>query len=251
VILAVHSSPHLGGNLERMVLRVAESSGLEYELMRLAELNISFCKGCVRCARSKRCVQKDDMALLYKRLESAQGLIIGGLNYNGRFNSLAHTFLERLFPLYHLEPSLKDTPAALVAVGGENPERASRDIAGYLKEISMGKIVGVALFKSDTPPCFSCGLGPECPVGMPALNWATADFKAFTTVKKEMFQRFEHNSDAVDACYRLGQMLNTAVNGNWSRPTSGGGYYLLINREPFHPPFPFHLAEAPFCTHLE
>jgi multimeric flavodoxin WrbA len=36
---------------------------LEHEIIRLAEMEIAPCTGCVRCARSKRCVQQDDMAL--------------------------------------------------------------------------------------------------------------------------------------------------------------------------------------------
>jgi multimeric flavodoxin WrbA len=226
MLLAVHSSPNKGGNLERMLIRVAESSGLAFELIRLAELDIFPCRGCVRCARSKRCVQADGMAPLYAKLEQAQGLILGGVNYNGRVNSLAHIFLERLFPLYHLEPACRDLPAAVVAVGGEGPERASEEMAAYLKDVWFMHHVGTALFVSDTPPCFSCGLGPECPVGMPALNWSRQDVQSFTRVTNKMFLRFEDNRDAVHACDRLGGTLRTAVDGAWTRPRSGGGFFL-------------------------
>ncbi|MFO7876732.1 MAG: flavodoxin family protein [Desulfovermiculus sp.] len=226
MILAFHSSPHPEGNLERIVHCVAQASGLEYEIIRLAEMEIAPCTGCVRCARSKRCVQQDDMAPLYQKLEAAKGLIVGGVNYNGRFNSIIHIFLERLFPLYHQEPALRGLPVAVVAVGGEEPERAGMDIAGYLKEVWMCTLVGTALFKSDTPPCFSCGLGPDCLVGMPALHWPKEEFEAFTAVKKKMFQRFEDNKDVVAGCERLGQSLCISVREGLSRPRSGGGYYL-------------------------
>ena len=229
MILGFHSSPRPGGNLERMVISVAQASGLEHEIIRLAELEISPCTGCVGCGHSKRCVQKDGMTSMYAKLEAAHGLIFGGVNYNGRFNALAHTFLERLFPLYHQEPALRGLPVAVVAVGGEEPERAGMDIAGYFKDIWMCSIVGIALFKSDTPPCFSCGLGTDCRVGMPALNWPKEQFEAFTKVHKKMFQRFEDNRDAVMACERLGQALCTAVREGWTRPGSGGGFYLPMS----------------------
>ncbi len=90
MILAVHSSPQPEGNLERMVNAVAQASGLEYEILRLAEIKIAPCTGCMRCARSKRCIQQDDMATLYQKLETARGLIVGGVNYNGRFNSFSN-----------------------------------------------------------------------------------------------------------------------------------------------------------------
>ncbi|MDZ7761127.1 MAG: flavodoxin family protein [Desulfovermiculus sp.] len=226
MILGIHSSPNLGGNLERMVTAVGQASGLEHEIIKLAEMEIFPCTGCVRCARSKRCVLKDGMDPVYEKLETAEGLIFGGVNYNGRFNAIAHTFLERLFPLYHQEPSLRGLPVAVVAVGGEEPERAGADIASYLKETWLCTLVGTALFKSDTPPCFTCGLGTQCPVGMPALHWPQKEFEAFTAVKKEMFQKFEDNKDAVRACERLGQALHAAIHGDRFRPRSGGGYYL-------------------------
>jgi hypothetical protein len=209
-----------------MVLQVAETSRQEYELVRLADLNISPCMGCVRCAKSRRCVQKDDMGFLYSKLEAAQGLIMGGVNYNGRVNSVAHLFMEKLFPLYHQSPSFRQMPAAVVAVGGEAPEKAAADMASYLKDIYFFQVTGMALYNSDTPPCFSCGLGPECPVGMPALHWSDREFQDFTCVRKEMFQRFENNPDSVMACDRLGQTLEAAITGEWSRPRPGGGFYL-------------------------
>ena len=226
MILAIHSSPNKAGNLERMVIQVAEASGLEYELVRLADLDISPCTGCVRCAKTKRCVQKDDMHPLYSKLECADGLILGGVNYNGRVNSLAHIFLERLFPLYHQDPAFRDMPAAVAAIGGEAPERAAMDMVGYLRDIYFFQVIGVALFTSDTPPCFSCGLGAECSVGIPALCWSKHDFQAFTRVRKDMFQRFEDNTDATLACERLGKTLKTSIAGEWRRPRSGGGFYL-------------------------
>jgi len=226
MIICLHSSPARNGNLERMVKYAAQSSGLEHEIISLAEMNIAPCKGCVRCARSRRCVQKDDMTSVYEKLEAAEGLIFGGVNYNGRFNAIAHTFLERLFPLYHQEPVLQGLPVAVIAVGGEEPERAGRDIADYVKETWMCSIAGMALFKSDTPPCFSCGLGTDCRVGMPALHWPDKDFENFTAVKKNMFQRFEDNRDAVSACGRLGQTLCSVIREKVSRPCSGAGFYL-------------------------
>lgn len=228
MILGLHSSPIPEGNLERMVNSAAQASGLEHEIIRLADLDVQPCKGCVRCGRSKRCVQKDDMPPLYAKLEAAQGLIFGGVNYNGRFNAIAHTFLERLFPLYHLEPALQGLPVAIIAVGGEEPERAGMDIASYFKETWMCSTVGLALFKSDTPPCFTCGLGATCRVGMPALHWPNEEFAAFNQVRKEMFQRFEDNPDAVFACERLGRTLRTAAQGHFTKPRTGGGFYLPL-----------------------
>jgi hypothetical protein len=115
----------------------------------------------------------------------------------------------------------------VVAVGGEQPERAARDMAGYLGETWFCRVVGAATFRSDTPPCFRCGHGPDCPVGMPALHWPQAAFDDFTKVRPDMFQQFEDNQDAARACDRVGQALGAAVRGeDRERPRSGGGYWV-------------------------
>lgn len=211
MLLAVHSSPQKGGNLERMVVRTAEAAGHEYRLIRLADFEMAPCKGCVRCAHSKRCVQNDDMAPLYAELESADGLIMGGVNYNGRVNAAAHVFLERLYPLYHRDPAFRDKPAAVVAVGGEAPDRAASDIVEYLQDIYFFQVIGTALFTSDTPPCLSCGYGATCPVGMPALNWSHKDYELLMQCRKGLFRRFEDNPDVATACERLGTTLHKEI----------------------------------------
>lgn len=51
-VLAIVGSPHKGGNTEILtmhVLRGAEGEGAQTEIIRLAELNINFSKGCHKC----------------------------------------------------------------------------------------------------------------------------------------------------------------------------------------------------------
>jgi multimeric flavodoxin WrbA len=76
------------------------------------------------CIQSKilNCIQRDDLNSIFGKLEDAAGIIFGGVNYNGRVNSSAFLFMERMFPLYHHLPTLKNMPVAVVAVGEEAPE---------------------------------------------------------------------------------------------------------------------------------
>lgn len=227
MILAIHSSPEPDGNLERMLIHAAEASELEYELIRLVELDIRPCLGCTVCAGNNKCVQQDDLAAVFEKFPRARGMIMGGVNYNGMMNSMAHIFLERLFVHYHQNSILNGMPAGVVAVGGEEPEKAAGNIISYLKDIYFFNVIGSVLFKSDVPPCFSCGYGTKCLVGMPALHWPKEQFKDFTRVRKSMFLRYEDNPDAVLACTRLGQALFQAITGQKiRRPKSGAGFYI-------------------------
>ncbi|MFW6325345.1 MAG: flavodoxin family protein [Desulfovermiculus sp.] len=109
MILALHSSPQPEGNLERMVNAVARASGLEHEIIRLAELEIAPCTGCVRCGRSTWYVQQDDMAPMYQKLESARGLIVGGVNYNGCINAM-RILLHKATVFSRAKPHLSSHP---------------------------------------------------------------------------------------------------------------------------------------------
>lgn len=211
MLAVVHSSPKKNGNLERMVVRAAEATGYDYRLVRLADLKIGACKGCIRCAHGKRCVQQDDMAPLYDELETAAGLIMGGVNYNGRVNATAHLFLERLYPLYHRNPVFRDKPAAVVAVGGEAADPAATDIVEYLRDIYFFRIIGTALYTSDNPPCLSCGYGATCPVGIPALHWSREDCEALKHSHRSRFRHFENDPEIATACERLGATLREAI----------------------------------------
>jgi hypothetical protein len=211
MILALHSSPVQKGNLERMVCRISEASGEPFEMIRLADMNIKPCKGCLKCVKNRRCIHEDDMSKLYDRLEEASGVVIGGVNYNNRLNAVGHLFLERLYPLYHHNPVLQGKPAVTVAVGGENPAPVVQDLKDYLGKIWCLDVIDSVSFKSGIYPCFSCGFGTRCQVGMPALHWHPEIFSAFRRVSADLFHRFEDDEKTVSLCEKMGRSLRAAV----------------------------------------
>ncbi len=211
MILVINGSPKPKGNLHRMVERVARDTGEPYEMVRLAELNIRPCVGCVKCAESNRCVQTDDMAPLYDKIVAADALIVGPVVYFGKANAFTHTFLERLFPLRHVEPVTMGKLAAVVTVGGNEAEAVARATAYQLESYLNYRIVGSVFFNSATPPCFICGFGTTCKYGGPARWMTPEEFEAFTEITPEMFQRFEDHPDVVKSCDYLAQGLREEI----------------------------------------
>jgi hypothetical protein len=211
MILALHSSPVQKGNLERMVCRISEASEEPFEMIRLADMDIKPCKGCLECVKTRRCIHEDDMSKLYERLEKAEGFVIGGVNYNDRLNATGHLFLERLYPLYHHEPVFRGKPVVIAAVGGEDPVPVARDLETYLGKIWCFDITGCVSFKSGIYPCLSCGFGTRCKVGMPALHWPAEKFNVFRRTGCELFHRFEDNGNTASLCHALGLSLGVAI----------------------------------------
>ncbi|MCK9376798.1 MAG: flavodoxin family protein [Syntrophobacterales bacterium] len=211
MLLVINGSPKPHGNLQRMLEKIAQDSGQGYELVNLAKLKISPCLGCVKCAEKQRCIQPDDMAPLYDKIEAADALIVGGVIYFGHPNAFTHTFLERLFPLRHLHPSTIGKLAAAVCVGGDEAEAGVREISYHLSSYFNYNVVGSVFFNSATPPCFICGYGTTCQYGGPA-RWMTPDeFANFTEITPEMSQKFEDHPEVVKACETLSQGLREAI----------------------------------------
>jgi multimeric flavodoxin WrbA len=211
VLLVINGSPKPHGNLQRMLEKIARDTGCDYEMVNLAKLKISPCLGCVKCADTQRCIQPDDMAALYDKIEAATALIVGGVVYFGHPNAFTHTFLERMFPLRHLNPSTIGKLAAAVCVGGDEAEAGVREISYHLSSYFNYNVVGSAFFNSATPPCFICGYGTVCQHGGPARWMTPEEFANFNEITPEMFHNFEDYPEVVAACERLSRDLKEAV----------------------------------------
>ena len=211
MILAINGSPKPKGNLYRMLDKVARDTGHDYEMVHLAKLNIRPCIGCVKCADNNRCVQKDDMAPLYDKIVAADALIVGPVVYFGQANAFTHTFLERLFPLRHVELQTMGKLAAVVCVGGNEAAKVVQDVSHQLSSYLEYRVVGSVFFNSATPPCFICGHGTTCKQGGPARWMTPEEFENFTEITPEMFQNFEDHPEVVKACELLSQELKEAI----------------------------------------
>ncbi len=211
MILVINGSPRIKGNLHRMLVKVAEDTGEDYELIHLAKLRISPCRGCAKCAPTNRCVFSDGMAPLYEKIAAADAMIFGAVVYFGQPNAFTHTFLERMFPLRHRMPLTKNKPAAVVCVGAEDPESAASLISYRLKRFFNFNLVGSGIFKSYTPPCFICGFGTSCRYGRPAKWMNSEEFENFNEITQDMFQRFEDHPEVVESCKQLSQKIKVEI----------------------------------------
>jgi multimeric flavodoxin WrbA len=213
MIIVINGSPKPGGNTQRMLEKIAGDTGLDYEILNLFELKISPCTGCVKCARTNRCVQSDDMLPLYDKIVAADALILGSAVFFGHANAATLTFLERLFPLRHVEPQTTGKFAATVCVGGDEGEQSVKQLSYQLESYFNYNVIGEIFFNSATPPCFTCGFGTTCRYGGPARWMSPEDFENFNEITPEMFQNFEDHPAVVTACERLSRQLKQAVAG--------------------------------------
>lgn len=106
-IIAFNGSPRKEWNTATLLKRALEgasSQGAKTELLHLYDLKYKGCVSCFACKEKGgrsygRCVVKDDLKPVFKKIESADALIFGSPIYLGNITGEMQSFLERLvFP---------------------------------------------------------------------------------------------------------------------------------------------------------
>ena len=102
-ILGISASPRRGGNTETLLDRALEGArkrGAAVEKVVLNELCIKPCRGCGACFKTGACVIKDDMRLIYKKVDSCDALIIASPIYFGSVSAQLKTMIDRFQPYW-------------------------------------------------------------------------------------------------------------------------------------------------------
>ncbi len=109
-VLGIAGSPRRNGNTElllRELLRGAETSGLETELIFLCKLNLSPCTSCDSCQKDGKCVINDDMQLMYQKLLEAGYIIFASPIYFRGVSAQLKMFIDRCQALWSRKYILK------------------------------------------------------------------------------------------------------------------------------------------------
>ena len=110
-ILIISSSLRAGSNSEILAHEVekgAIEAGNNVEFLSLKDKTIAFCKGCLACQKLLKCVIKDDMAEMIKKVQNADVLVFATPIYYYELSGQLKTFLDRCNPLFPQENKFKD-----------------------------------------------------------------------------------------------------------------------------------------------
>ena len=156
-ILAICGSLKETSNTNKIIKKIAESSGYEYELIYLAKVEIKPCTGCSECLMNEgQCVIDDGMQGLYDKLMDADALIVGSPTYYMDISGAVKCFIDRSMPLFYRgvgpdynpdlpvlgKRPLSGKPAIPVTtVAGAGHERAIETLRLFLGDINKMKVV--------------------------------------------------------------------------------------------------------------
>jgi len=116
-IIAFNGSPRRRGNTSRLLhelLRGAQDAGARTEEIIAEELNLKYCKGCLRCNRLQRCsIPDDDWPALSQKISAANVVVFASPVYFHHLTASLKKILDRFRSFIHVqitESGLKHTP---------------------------------------------------------------------------------------------------------------------------------------------
>lgn len=168
-VLIISSSFRSGSNSEalaRAFARGAADAGSEAEILTLKDKDLRFCKGCLACQRTGRCVIADDAPAIVAKMHGADAIAFATpIYYYGMCGQLK-TLLDRANPLYGSDYRFRDICLLTSAAedGESVPDRAVAGLAGWIDCFGRARLAGTV---------FAGGVeGPGETAGHPALERA-------------------------------------------------------------------------------
>jgi multimeric flavodoxin WrbA len=164
-ILAIMGSYRRDGIIAQAVEQAclgAKEAGVKVETIILTDKEIEFCDNCRLCTQSAgespgECKFKDDMVEIVKKIEAADGYILGSPVNFGTVTAITKRFMERLvcyayWP--HTEPAPKKrkpvTKKAVVVCSSAMPSLMGRLFTSAIKSLSVvARVIGAKVVGSQ------------------------------------------------------------------------------------------------------
>jgi multimeric flavodoxin WrbA len=107
-ILAFNGSPRKNGNTSAIIkamLKGARSAGAKTTEIRLHDINLKGCMGCLSCRkRPGKCKQQDDLSPYLEAIKTCDGVIFGTPIYMYHVTGQMKIFIDRCYSLYISRP---------------------------------------------------------------------------------------------------------------------------------------------------
>ncbi len=146
-VLIVASSPRRNGNsncLAESFARGAEQAGHQVETVYLCEKDIGFCRGCLSCQTTQRCVIKDDASTIAQQMGKADVLMFATPIYYYGMSGQMKTMLDRANPLFPSDYAFRDVYLLTAAAedDAETPEGAVHGLQGWISCFEKARLAG-------------------------------------------------------------------------------------------------------------
>ncbi|HEC57519.1 MAG TPA: flavodoxin family protein [Candidatus Syntrophoarchaeum butanivorans] len=121
-LLGLVGSARKNGNTEVLIkeaLMAAEEEGAEVGMIRLTDLSIKPCKGCMACVfKDEGCWIEDDVEWLFEQMVEADGIILGAPTYFLGAAGIVKLFTDRILQFATRLDRMRGKVGATIAVAG-------------------------------------------------------------------------------------------------------------------------------------
>lgn len=147
-ILVLSTSPRIGGNSETLAdafIKGAEEAGHETKKICLYDKRIEFCKGCLACQTTGKCILHDDADKIVAQMKAADVLVFATPIYFYEMSGQMKTLLDRTNPLFPAEYEFRDI--YLLAASADEEESsmdgAVKGLEGWIRCFEKSRLAGV------------------------------------------------------------------------------------------------------------
>ena len=164
-LLGISGSPRKQGTeyaVQYALEYAAEKYGFNIEFWSVRNKKINFCLHCDYCIREQKgCINKDDMEILYNKLEQAKFLLLGTPVFQGNLSGQLKTVMDRCRAMVAKNPNVfKNKIGGALAIGGDRnggQEIAIRSILDFFQQNhvltvsggAFGANLGASLWSKD------------------------------------------------------------------------------------------------------
>jgi len=142
------------------VLDGAGEGGAETEVVDICDLDIEFCTGCTSCFSTGECVYDDDVAVLLKKIQGADGVVIGSPVYIDCVTAQLKRWIDRLANSFHCMEflGLGKYGCAVSTSGGFMEEEVIDYLNHVLTDLGIVPIGGVGVALARGPEAFAAAV---------------------------------------------------------------------------------------------
>ena len=147
-VLVISSSLRSGSNSEllaRSALEGAAAAGHETAWLSLKDREIGFCKGCLACQSTGKCVLRDDMDEMIGQVRDADVIVFATPVYYYGMSGQLKTFLDRCNPLYIADYRFREIYllTASAEAGDEVAQTTKAGVQGWVDCFPKSTLAGV------------------------------------------------------------------------------------------------------------
>lgn len=133
-VLVISTSLRSNSNSDALAdafVKGAEEAGHQVEKVSLRDKSIGFCKGCLVCLKTGKCVIKDDAVLIAQKMHDADVIVFATPIYYYEMSGQMKTMLDRANSLYGSDYRFEDI--YLLSSAAEDEEGVDRRAVGGLE----------------------------------------------------------------------------------------------------------------------